>query len=319
MRGILLVNMGTPHDCTRKSVQHFIGEVLADPLVMGKPKWMSHILAKYIIAPLSSRKSFGKYKQIWLQEPTPASPLLYNMQKLAAALEKKKNIPVETALRYGEPNIESGLKNLEKKCPLLHEVIIFPLYPQYAQSTTQSIVDETARLFFQHAHSYRIKFVEPYYNHPAYINALAKNARKYMEGINKVVFSSHSLPVSQITAGWKKGKEFDYLFQLKETIRLLCDKLQIDSQHALLLYSSQRGKNWLKPFLNTDIGDLPKLDWKKIVVISPCFPTDNLETLYDIDIEARELFMRAGGEKFVFVPSLNDNDEWVDAIWEIIS
>ena len=88
---------------------------------------------------------------------------------------------------------------------------------------------------------------------------------------------------------------------------------------TFLLYSSQRGKNWLRPFLNTDIGDLPKLGWKKIAVIAPGFPVDNLETLYDIDIEARKLFMAAGGEKFTFIPSLNDNEKWVEAIWKIVS
>lgn len=319
MRGILLVNMGTPESCTRKSVQQFIGDILSDPLVFGKSKWLSSFLGKNIIAPISSRNSLKKYEQIWINEPLSISPLLYNMQKLAKALEQKKGIPVEIAMRYVEPNIETGLKNLEKKCPLLHEVIIFPMYPQYAQSTTQSIIDETARLFYQKAHSYRLKFVEPYYNHPAYIRALAANVKKYMNGERKIVFSSHSLPVKQITAGWQKGKDFDYVYQQKETIRLLCEKLGLDVQHTLLFYSSQRGKNWLKPFLNKNIADLPKLDWNRIMVISPCFPIDNLETLYDVNIEARQLFMDAGGQEFVFVPSLNDNNEWIDAIWEIIS
>ncbi len=319
MRGILLVNMGTPESCTRKGVQKFIGDILSDPLVFGKSKWLSSFLGKKIIAPISSRNSLKKYEQIWINEPNEISPLLHNMQKLATAFEQNKDIAVEIAMRYGEPGIETGLKNLEQKCPLLHEVVIFPMYPQYAQSTTQSIIDETARLFFQRARSYRLKFVEPYYNHPAYINALAANVKRYLSDGYKIVFSSHSLPVSQITAGWQKGKDFDYVYQLKETIRLLCEKLDIDVKNTLLLYSSQRGKNWLKPFLNQNIDDLPKLDWKRIVVISPCFPIDNLETLYDVDIEARQLFMQAGGEEFVFVPSLNDNDEWVDAIWEIIS
>ncbi len=319
MLGILLVNMGTPESCTRKDVQQFIGNILSDPLVFGKSKWLSSLLGKNIIAPLSSRNSLKKYEQIWINEHHSISPLLHNMRKLANVLEQKKSTPVEIAMRYSEPSIETGLKNLEKKCPLLHEVIIFPMYPQYAQSTTQSIIDETARLFYQKAHSYRLKFVEPYYNHPAYINALAANVEKYIKEEYKILFLSHSLPVNQITAGWQKGKDFDYVYQIKETIRLLCEKIEIDVQHTLLLYSSQRGEKWLKPFLNKNIADLPKLDWKKIMVISPCFPIDNLETLYDINIEARQLFMDAGGEEFVFVPSLNDNNEWVDGIWEIIS
>ncbi len=319
MHAILLVNVGTPESCTRKDVQKFIGEMLSDPLVFGKKEWQAKFLAQNIIAPLSSKRSFEKYKKIWRKEKPLISPLLYYMHQLAIALEKQKNIPVEIAMRYGEPSIAQGLKKLEEKCPLLHEVIVFPMFPQYAQSTSQAIIDEAARLFYQHPHSYRLKFIDPYFDHPAFINALTLNARNYLKDVDKVVFSCHSLPIDQVTAGWKKGKEFDYVYQVKETIGLFCEKLNIDVQHAIVLYSSQRGKNWLKPFLNTDIADLPKLGWKKIAVIAPGFPIDNLETLYDIDIEARKLFMNAGGEKFNFVSSLNDSDEFVEAIWKIVS
>ena len=317
MKGILLINVGTPAACIRKDVQKFIGDMLSDPLVMGKSEWMSGFLAKNIIAPASSRKSLEKYKLIWRKEDPAISPILHFMQMLAQSLEKKKGIPVEIAMRYGEPNIEQALKNLEKKCPLLHEVIVFPLYPHYAQSTTQTTIDEIGRIFYKRPHSYRLKFVEPYFDHPAFINALAKNADPYLADIDKLVFSYHSLPIDQVETAWKKGREFDYVYQAKETNRLFCEKLKIESQYTLLLYASQRGRNWLKPFLDTDISDLPALGWKKVAVIAPGFPVDNLETLYDIDIQARELFMKAGGEKFVFVPSLNDADEWVEAVWKI--
>jgi ferrochelatase len=152
---------------------------------------------------------------------------------------------------------------------------------------------------------------------PAFINALVKNAAPYLEDIDKLVFSYHSLPVDQVEAAWKKGKEFDYVYQVKETNRLFCEKIKIPLQYTLLLYASQRGNNWLKPFLVTDIADLPRLGWKRVAVIAPGFPVDNLETLFDIDIQAREIFMKAGGEKFVFVPSLNYSDDWIEAIGKI--
>lgn len=318
MKGILLVNIGTPNGCDKTNVQNFIGEMLSDPLVFGKKEWMAGFLAKKIIAPLSSEKSLKKYEQIWRKSEPLISPLLFHMQELAKSLEKSKSIPVEIAMRYGKPDIIHGLNILEKKCPLLHEVLVFPLYPHYAQSTTQTLVNEVAQLFYKQARSYRIKFIEPYYNHPAYIGALAENAKKYLTDIDKVIFSCHSLPISQVTSGWEKGRDFDYVYQLKETIRLLCEKMNMEQQRTILLYSSQRGKNWLKPFLNTDIVDLPQLGWKKVAVIAPGFPIDNLETLYDIDIEARKLFMNAGGEKFIVVPSLNNTEKWVEAIWKIV-
>jgi ferrochelatase len=318
MRGILLLNIGTPASVDKTDVKRFIGDMLSDPHLTGYPEWLSVFLARKIIAPVAASKSAGKYRQIWRKEEPKISPLLYHMRKLAEALETKKRIPVAIAMRYGEPDIVNAFKELERKCPLLHEVIIFPMYPHYAQSTTVSITEEIGRIFYRHPHSFRLKFVEPYYHHPAFIHALAEQAKPYLADIDRLVFSYHSLPVAQVESAWKKGKEFDYVYQLKETNHLFCEKLHIDLHDTLILYSSQRSNKWLKPFLNTDIGDLPKLGWKKVAAIAPGFPVDNLETLYDIDIEARRLFMEAGGEKFIFIPSLNDNELWVDAIWKIV-
>lgn len=320
MRGILLLNIGTPATIAKSDVKRFIGEMLSDPYLTGYPEWLSQLLAKNIIAPLSKSRSTEKYRLIWRQEEPRISPLLYHMRRLAEMLEKKKGIVAEIAMRYGEPDIKSAFREMERRCPLLHEVVVFPLFPHYAQSTTQTMMDEIASIFFKHPHSFRLKFVEPYYDHPAFINALAQQAAPYLEDgdVDRVVFSYHSLPVDQVEAAWRKGKEYDYVYQLKETNQLFCNKLNIDLHHTLILYSSQRGNNWLKPFLNTDIGDLPRLGWKKVAVIAPGFPVDNMETLFDIDIEARRLFMESGGEQFTFIPSLNDNESWVEAIWKIV-
>ena len=293
--------------------------MLSDPLLTGKSEWWSKFLAKNIIAPGSGSRVSDKYELIWHNEETSSvSPLIYHMQQLAQKLEEQKGIPVEIAMRYGEPDVAGAFRELERKCPLLHEVIVFPLYPHYAQSTTQTSKDMIGNVFYKHPHSFRLKFADPYYNHPAFIHALISNAKPYLEDIDKLIFSYHSLPLTQVETGWKKGKEYDYVYQLKETNRLFCNKLSIDPHDTFLFYSSQRGKNWLNPFLDTDIRDLPKLGWKKVAVVTPGFPVDNLETLYDVDIEARKLFMEAGGEKFTFIPALNSNDMWVEAIWKII-
>ncbi len=173
--------------------------------------------------------------------------------------------------------------------------------------------------FSKKAHSFRLKMIKPYFDHPAYINALAKNAQPYLNNIDRLVFTYHSLPINQVEAAWKKGKDFDYVYQLKETNHLFCEKLNIDPRRTLLLYSSQRGNNWLKPFLNSDVADLPKLGWRKVAVVAPGFTIDNMETLYDIEIETKKIFMNAGGEKLTFVPCLNDSELWIEAIWKIIS
>jgi ferrochelatase len=319
MRGILLVNIGSPTSCSKADVKTFIGDILSDPLVTGKAEWWSKFLARNIIAPLSAASSVKKYQLVWRSEEPISSPQYYHMRRLAQALEEAKGLPVEVATRYGEPNFTTAVKELERRCPLLHEVIVFPLYPHYAQATTRTTIEEIGRLFYSRPHSFRLKFVKPYYDHPAFIHALAAKATPYLNKIDRLIFIYHSLPVAQVEAAWKKGKEYDYVFQSKETNRILCEKAGFDTKKTLLFYSSQRGNRWLKPFLNSDIGDLPRLGWKRVAVMSPGFPIDNLETLYDVNIEARKLFMNAGGEEFLFIPSLNDSEEWVEAIWEIVN
>lgn len=320
MKGIILLNVGTPAKCTKPAVKRFIGDMLADPLVVDKFQPAFKLIAKNIIAPLSASNSLSKYSLIWRKEEPAISPILYYMQELSKKLENQKDVPVEIAMRYGAPSIESAFDALQKKCRNLTDVIVFPLIPHYAQSSTQTACDEVKRIYNSKQYPFKIKIIEPYYNHPAFINALATGAKPYLTNhFDRLVFSYHSLPTDQVKKAWEKGKEFDYVYQLKETNQLFCNELGIPPNKTLLFYSSQRGSSWLCPFLNKDIADLPKLGWKKIAIIALGFPVDNLETLFDIDIEARQLFMKAGGEEFVYIPSLNAENYWVDAIWKIIS
>ncbi|MGV8963177.1 MAG: ferrochelatase [Candidatus Saccharimonadaceae bacterium] len=320
MKGIILLNIGTPSECTKPAVEKFIGDMLSDPLVLDKVQFASRFLAQKIIAPLSASKSLEKYSLIWRKEEPVISPILYFMRELGAKLEVQKNVAVEIAMRYGKPSIENAFKALLNRCTQLTEVIVFPLLPHYAQSSTQSTTEEVIRIYNKNSYSFKLKIARPYYNHPAFIEALAIHVKKYITSdFDRIVFSYHSLPIHQVESAWRKGKEFDYVYQLKETNQLLVKELEINPNKTILLYSSQRGKGWLRPFLVTDIGDLPKLGWKNIIILAPGFSVDNLETLYDIDIEAREIFMKAGGKKFTFIPSLNTEQYWIDALWKIIS
>lgn len=320
MRGIVLLNIGTPDKCSKPAVEKFIGDMLSDPLVLDKVPHVSKFLARQVIAPLSASKSLKKYSLIWRKEEPKLSPILYYMHQLNEKLEKQKDIPVEIAMRYGSPSIGEAFDALIKKNPQLTEVVAFPLIPHFAQSSTQTLIEEIKRIYNNNSYTFELKIASSYFDHPDYIDALATHMRKYATcDFDRLVFSYHSLPIHQVKEAWEKGKEFDYVYQLKETNQLLTKELEVDQNKTLLFYSSQRGKSWLKPFLNTDIADLPKHGWKNIAILAPGFPVDNLETLYDIDIEARELFMKAGGEKFIFIPSLNAEDYWIDALWKIIS
>lgn len=320
MKGIILLNVGTPAKCNKPAVEQFIGDMLSDPLVADKFQPAFKYLARYVIAPLSASKSLSKYSLIWRKEEPTISPILYYMRKLRNKLEQQKEIPVEIAMRYGSPSIQSAFDTLNKKHPSLSDVIVFPLMPHFAQSSTKTASNEVNRIYNKKSYPFKIKVIAPYYNHPAFIDALATLAKPYLtEKFDRFVFSYHSLPLHQVKKAWRKGKEYDYVYQLKETNQLLTNQLGLKPNKTLLFYSSQRGKSWISPFLDKDIAELPKLGWNKIIVMTPGFPVDNLETLFDVDIEARELFMKAGGEKLTYIPALNAEDHWVDAIWKIIS
>ncbi|MDU1903319.1 MAG: ferrochelatase [Dysgonomonas sp.] len=319
MRGILIVNTGSPKSKNKEDVKWFIGAMLSDPLVMTVPDLIRNTLAKRIIAPLRASGSAAHYSLIW-DKANDGSPLICNSEKLAKKIEESTGMPVEIAMRYGNPSIAEAFQRLKEKCATLHEVVVVPMFPQYAQSSYQTVVDEIGRCFYQKPHSFRLKIIEPYFSESGYIHALSESLKPYIErGYDRLVFSFHSLPLSHVDAGWKKGKDFDYVYQIKETIRLVTKELGIDPQKNRIVYSSAIGKKWLEPDLNKTMESFPSNGVKRVIVITPGFPADNLETLYDVDIVAREAFLKNGGEEFSFVPCLNYRDYWVEGLIRIIT
>ncbi len=319
MRGILLLNVGSPKTNGKEDVKRFIGEMLSDPLVMTMNDTFRNILAKKIIAPLRASKSSANYSLIWDHEHN-SSPLLYHSKKLAEKIENETGICVELAMRYGEPGIPEALSKLELKCPSLHEVIVFPMFPQYAESSYQTAIDAVARYFYRQPFSFKLKILEPYYNDPAYIQALAHSIRPYTDKeYDRLIFSFHSLPLSHEQKGCMKGKQFDYVYQIKETIRLVTRELNLKPQKNRIVYSSAMGRKWLSPDLNETMKMMPYEDIKKVIVLTPGFPVDNLESLFDIGIKAKNLFLEHGGEEFNFIHCLNSQDYWAEAIIKMVA
>lgn len=319
MKGVLLVNIGSPETCARKDVKSFIRAMLSDPYVMTVPDWFRPILVNGIIVPFRQFASTKHYEMIWNKE-IKDSPLLYQAKQLAEKLEVATAVPVEVAMRYGQPDVTAGLDSLIAKNNRLHEVIVLPLFPQYAESSYKTVVDFVGRQFFKRPYPFRLKFTEPYFRHPAYISALAQSIKPYTDQpFDKLIFSFHSLPLSHVEEGWKKGKEFDYVYQTKETIRLVINELGIDTKKTRLTYHSAMGKDWLKPDLDETVKELAEEGLNKILVVAPGFAADNLETLYDIKIKTQETFLQHGGTEFSYIPCLNSNDYWIDAVMKIIS
>lgn len=319
MKGVIIFNTGSPTTRTKDAVKEFIGDMLSDPLVMTVPDWMREKLARKIIAPLRASKSLGHYSLIW-DYNNDSSPLIYHTKKLAEKIEAETDMPVEIAMRYGPYSFDKALDNLYKKNSNLHEVIIVPMFPQYAQSSYQTVVDEIGRVFYKTPYPFRLKILKPYFEEPEYIEALAESLRPFVEKpYDRLIFSFHSLPLSHEEAGRKKGKQFDYVYQIKETIKLVSKRLKIDPNKNKIVFSSAMGRKWIAPSLTETMKLLPSEGGKKIIIITPGFPADNLETLFDIDIEARDIFMKHGGEEFNFVTSLNSEDYWVTEIIKMIT
>lgn len=319
MRGILLVNTGSPTTSDRKDVKTFIRSMLSDPYLMTVPDWFRPILVNGIIVPLRQFASTRHYQQIW-DKTIPDSPLLHQAKMLATKLEALTEIPAGVAMRYGQPDVTAALERLMAKNNRLHEVVVLPLFPQYAESSYKTVVDFVGKQFFSRPYPFRLKFIEPYFSHPAYIGALAESIKPHIEKeFDKLIFSFHSLPLDHVEKGWKKGKEFDYVYQTKETVMLLIKALGIDTKKTRLTYHSAMGRNWIGPDLDDTVKELAREGKKRLMVIAPGFAADNLETLYDINIKTRELFLHHGGTEFTYIPCLNSEDYWTEAVAKIIT
>lgn len=318
MKGLLLVNTGSPKSPSHRDVRGFIEAMLSDPLVMTIPTFFRIVLVKGIIGPFRQFASAKKYKLIW-DETQNQSPLLCHTQKLALAIEDQMDIRVEVGMRYLEPNISDALANLDARDEDLKEVVALPLFPHYAESSYLTAIKEIQRSYDSGKYSFNLRVIEPYFNHPAYIKALSKSIEPYLDDrFERILFNFHSLPLECVEEGFDKGKDFDYVYQVKETIRLLIHELNLSPKKVRIVYSSAFGKKWLEPSLDESVQKLGESGVKNILVVSPGFAADNLETLYDIGVKAKAEFQSHGGREFVYVPCLNHEQYWVDAIRQII-
>ncbi|GBU07399.1 ferrochelatase [Bacteroidales bacterium] len=317
-KAILILNTGSPQTKEKKDVEWFIATMLSDPLVLSAPDWYRTILAKKIIAPLRASRAASHYDLIW-DEANQASPLIYNTQCLAQELNAQSGLPVEIAMRYGMPEMLEILQRIQADKPRLLDLHVLPMFPQHAQSSYQTAVEELIKTHKKKYYSFKLKILKPFFKSSPYIKSLATSLKPYTDkAYDKLVFSFHSLPLDHVQTGKDKGFDFDYEYQIEETIRLLSEELDLDTDKNCLVYSSAIGRKWLKPSLDKTIKSLPRNGAKQIIVICPGFPADNLETLYDIDLRARKIFMNNGGQEFHFVPGLNSEPYWAKALLEMI-
>lgn len=325
-KALLLMNLGSPDAPEKKAVQRYLNQFLMDSNVLDFPALFRFILVKGIITPFRSSATAEAYSKVWTKE---GSPLVVLTNKLAAAVQAKVNYPVSVAMRYGNPSPKKAFDDLLQKNPNLKEVVVFPLYPHYTMSSYETAVVYAKEIHKKYKYPFTLKFVDPFYNHPDYIAALANSIRPFLnEPYDKLLFSYHGLPErhmikDDIKIKQATGKEGfiypskNYQKQCLETTDLVIKYLNIPAEKYETAFQSrlkQAGNEWIKPYTQVRLDELPAEGTKKLLVVCPAFINDCLETLEEIKMQGKEDFTEHGGEDLTYIPCLNDNEEWVDTV-----
>lgn len=327
---LLIVNTGTPDDPGKKSVRKYLSEFLNDPMVIDMPAAVRKILVNFIIIPFRTHHSAELYTRLWTDE---GSPLLVNLEKLTAKVRAKSDgWNVVGAMRYGNPSLERVLSNLRKST--VNKLTILPLFPQYANSTTGSVKTLLLKSLMDWKNKPEIKFIEHFYSDSGFIKAYANKIRKCNpENYDHMIFSYHSLPAGHIqkihpgldyrecdcTTSFPSHGSECYRAQCYETSRLLAGALDLRKGSWSVSFQSQLTRSWIGPFTDRIIQQLASGGKKRVLVAAPSFTADCLETLLEIGESYRELFIKAGGEELQLCESLNDDDEWVEAIVRMLT
>ena len=328
-KGVFLINLGSPKSPTKEDVRIYLDEFLMDPRVVDLPQPLRSILVRGIILNTRPKKSAAAYAKVWTDE---GSPLIVFSERVKSKLEAKlDSIPVVLGMRYGEPSIERGLDELTELG--VDDVLVVPLYPQYAMSTTETVVEKVREVIEQKHEGIRAQGVAPFYKDESYIAAMAASAQKAAnhEAYDRILFSYHGVPERHIRKSDLTGSHCKidgtccntpskahkecYRHQCFETTKLVAEALNIPLDKCLSTFQSRLGIDpWLKPYTADTLEKLPDNGITKLAVLTPSFVSDCLETIEEMDMENREIFEEAGGVVYDFIPCLNDSDPWIDAL-----
>ncbi|MGB0166429.1 MAG: ferrochelatase [Luteibaculum sp.] len=327
---VLLLNLGTPKAPTVPKVRQYLSQFLNDPRVIDINPIGRALLVNGIIVPFRAPKSTKIYKELW----TPAgSPLLIHGENLKKKVQEElgDEYKVELAMRYQEPSIPDVLERIRKFNP--KEIIVFPLFPQYASSSTGSALQAVMDVVRKWWVIPELRFVSQYFDREDYIEAQAEVAKDYPhENYDHVLFSYHGLPERQVDkvydddlcqdhnceTRYERDNQFCYKAACFETTRLIAKRMGIPEEKYTVGFQSRLDKKWLTPFSDELVEAFAKAGHKKLLVFSPAFTADCLETTIEIGDEYDEIFKEHGGEELQLVPSLNDNPKWVQTVVNIV-
>ena len=329
-KALLVINLGTPDRPEKKDVRRYLRQFLNDHRVIDIPWLAQKLLVNFIIIPFRVANSTRLYKMLWTTEGSPLKVYLDRLtEKLRTRLEGKYHI--YKAMRYQKPDLKVTLEKIYTDN--IDELIVFPMFPQYASSSTGSVADKVFTIVKKWEAFPQIRLISNFYSHPAFISAFANKILQYNpSGYEHIIFSYHGLPVRHIHKihpgincencicenEMTSFGTFCYKATCYETTRLLTSKLNILKSRYTVSFQSRLSKNWLTPFTDKLILELAQKGTKRILCVAPSFVADCLETTVEIEYEYHELFKKYGGEQLTLVKSLNDSNEWVDAIAEII-
>ena len=329
-KAILLVNLGSPDSTAVPDVRKYLDEFLMDPHVLDYPFWVRSLLVRGVILNVRPKKSAAAYREIWWDE---GSPLVVISKRVQAALQSRSSLPVGLAMRYQNPSIEAGLRGLLADNPNLRELLLVPLYPHYAMATTETVVRETRDALGRLGLADRItlRIVPPFYDHPAYLEALETVTREHLRGDeDHVLFSYHGIPKRHVMKSDCTGSHclkvadccevaspahvWCYRHQLTRTTEEIASRLGLTKDRYSLSFQSRLGGGWLEPFTDKRLEAFPREGVRKLAVLCPAFVSDCLETLEEIAGEGKDEFLAAGGTEFNYIPCMNDHPSWIAAL-----
>ena len=327
------MNLGSPDSTTVKDVRRYLNEFLMDERVIDVPYLLRLLLVKGFISPLRAPGSARAYRSVWTKG---GSPLIVLTKELQNALQEIIKEPVEIAMRYGSPSPKDAFERLKQNFPGLEEVILLPLYPHYAMSSYETAAEYARKIHQENKYNFRLSIIAPYYDQSDYLDALAESIRPYLQHYDHILFSYHGLPERHIyKADVTKQHclkvnnccEVDspaharcYRHQCLATMKIVAGSLQIPVEKYSYAFQSRLGRDeWLKPYTAMRLKQMPAEGIKKLLVVCPAFVSDCLETLEEMAIEGKEIFMQARGESFTLIPCLNVQPLWVKAVAKLLN
>jgi len=328
MKGVLIINLGSPDSTSESDIKKYLEEFLMDECVLDMPYWKRFLIVKGIILNTRPKKTAKAYKKIW---KSGDAPLIDISKKFIKKLQAFLDVPLALAMRYGSMDIKSGMQDLLDSG--VDNILVMPLYPQFAMSSYETVIKKVKEVRNASFNDVQLDFFPVFYNEEHYIDAMVKNIKKGLTNFDydHILFSYHGLPERHILKAdpTKSHCKLDgsccktpsiahdtcYRHQCFETTNLIVDKLGIGKDKYSISFQSRLLKDpWLKPYTDKVLAELPVQRKKKLAIIAPAFVTDCLETLEEIAIEGKKTFLEAGGEEFRYIPCLNDDTDWVDVV-----